>query len=1033
MSRLGLISLLESESGADYFNILPFDDTRKGKKKCNTFLKIEFTLFTCHTNGLHEWLVKDFSVLFEGWETLILPEKVNIDDFRRLRLLLNQFQNNAVWEKALKEYESVEEKYRLYTISKEGRLEERKVKPVCCSERTKYYKAVLRKRIPRVEIAKKFGEFGETLLYDRPISKKQYAVHMPENLIPRKVTKRRNRRKKRITIPANADWKEIGQRMDKVLQKNGYEPSYEKRLDTLNLKSLKNQTEIVFSDIIHILGGLGAGKSTWMVTVTYELVTKKKIKAGFIETSVPNVLKRAEEFRALGLKVATIIGKSDRRRHEQERLSSTNLSIEKVANDHSFEDISSLCLVEALANDETNSSDYPCQRLYRENAPNTALLCPIASHCGIYKQLAMLDQADVWIATPGSLLCSSVPKNLRKDNPSIYELFYEELDIVFVDEADAIQKTFDEQFINDFSLLGDGGYLIEDTVRKVREAIHGLYEPGGDFITTYARKCDALADSARNLFQVILESPKLKRKLKNSIAFKRIWHKKVIEKASKLFSSEIEANKLIKALKAWNENPFRGEKVWEGFPGWIDKIEQFLDRKMDLVSFLGTSKKLSKHEVVEIEGEWRFYLWLCRLEASFAYITNNYPDLLNYVPELDLDLPFTMKRHRLLPHLPTPVLGYKYGYRLVEDSHENKYVFKLIEYSTVGRTLLYRMPDLFMYCGEKKGLAVVLLSGTTLAPLSTHYSLPISYTWLLTSNKKASVLDQEVLPLVDDTGNYIRVSGQPIELREMALRQIATQLPSLINEEWISWKRERGVLLVSNSYRDSLTLIESKHLENENWSFKSLTRDMTYPDVQITHSQLEEVAMETDVLLAPISAMNRGVNLLGSDKKAKYGTAYFLSRPYPPPDDISYILSYIHSIVPNIKENIREKGLKGKEALFEFQRHCNGIFSRMYAKPSFWSSLDDFERSSLAWYLFVPIWQMIGRLVRGGVPARVVYIDKSFTSDSDVSSLLETWYQMFLPHKEEKLYKDLYGPFIDSLEKLIQEEKIKKELEFHDQ
>ncbi|MBA4496314.1 hypothetical protein ACFO25_16800 [Paenactinomyces guangxiensis] len=1034
MSRLGFVPLLEGESGANYFKGLPFDDTKEGKKKRNVFLQTEFTLYTCYINGLQEWPVKDYSALFEGWETLILHTKGNINDFRRLRLLINHFQNNAVWEKALEEYKAVEEKYCLYAIDKEGRLEDRKIAPICCSNRTKYYEAVLRKSIPRVETTKKFAKSGEIHMYDRPTRDEQYFIQISENLAidVKKETKKRTKKKK-VTIPANTDWKKIGQRMDKALQQNGYEPSYTERLKKLNLVPLKQQMEIEFSNLIHILGGLGAGKSTWMVTVTYELVTKKKIKVGFIESSVSNVLKRAEELRALGLRVATIIGKTDRRKHEQERLSSANLSIEDIANDNCFEDISSLCLVEALANDETISNDYPCQRLYRAKAKSTTLLCPMASHCGIYKQQSMLDQADIWIATPGSLLHSSIPKNLRKDNPSIYELFYEELDVVFADEADAIQKMFDEQFINDFSLLGDGGYLIEDSVRKVREAIHGFYEPGGEFITTYARKCDALADSARNLFQVILESPKLKRKLKSTVAFKYLWHQRVLNKVSELFSSEKEEHKFIEVLKTWNECPFREERAWRKHPGWLDKIEQFLDKEIDLYSFSGAPKVLRKHETVQVESEWRFYLWLCRLESSFAYITNNYPDLLSYVPELDLDLPSTMQKYSLLPHLPTPVLGYKYGYRLVEDTDKNRYVFKLVEYSTVGRTLLYRMPDLFMYCGESKGPGVVLLSGTTLAPLPTHYALPTSYSWLLTSNKKATSLEQKVLPLVDNTGKFIRISGQPLELREIALRQVAAQLPSLIEAEILSWNRERGVLLVSNSYDDSLTLIDDQYLEKQSWSFKSLTRKVTHPNVQITRSQLERVAKETDVLLAPISAMNRGVNLLGTDKNAKYGTAFFLSRPYPPPNDISYILSYLHSIVPNITQTIKRQGFVGKKALAELRRKCNTIFSTMYAKPDFWNGLSEFERLSLAWYLFVPIWQMIGRLVRGGVPARVTYIDKSYTSDSDVPSLLETWYQMFLPHKEKELFQDLYGPFIDSLEKLLQEEKSKKELEYHDQ
>ncbi|WP_028776103.1 hypothetical protein [Shimazuella kribbensis] len=1035
MSRLDFIPFLEGISGSNYFKALPFDDTKEGKKKRDVFLQTEFTLFTCYINGLQEWDAEDYSILFEGWERLVLPNKEDIDDFRRLRLLINHFQNKSIWNKALEEYRAVEEKYCLYTISREGRLENRKVDPVCCSSRIKYYQSALQKKILRVETLIEFAKPEERYMYNRPTRDELYSLEIPERLVDDKQTevKKRNKKKK-ITLSANLDWLKIGQKMDKVLQQNGYEPSYVERLKRLNLVSLnQQQMTLDFSNLIHILGRLSAGKSTWMLAVTYELVTKKKIKAGFIESSVANLLKRTEELRALGLRVATIIGKTERQKHEQERLSSPNLSIEDIANDDSFEDISSVCLAEALAGDETINNDYPCQRLYKTKTKSMTLLCPMATHCGIYKQQAMLDKADIWIATPASLLHSSIPKNLRKDNPSIYELFYEELDVVFVDEADAVQKTFDEQFINDLSLFGDGGYLIENFVRKVREAIHGFYEPDGEFITTYARKCDALADSARNLFQVILKSPKLKRKLKSSIAFKHFWYKKIVNKVTKLFSSEKDATKFIEILQTWNEYPYREEKVWRKLPNWLDKIELFLDKKIDLYSFSGVTKILNQYEVVQLESEWRFYLWLCRFEASFAYITNNYPYLLSYVPELNLKLPSTIQKYRLLPHLPTPILGYKYGYRLVEDSNQNGFVFKLIEYSTIGSTLLYRLPDLFMYCGESRGPGVVLLSGTTLAPIPSHYALKTPHTWLLTSNKKVSTLEQKFLPLVDNTGSFIRISGQPPELRKIALRQVATQLPSLIDAEMHSWEKEKGVMLVSNSYEDTLTLIDDQQLEKQKWNFKALARKVTHPNVQITRNQLERIAKETDVLLAPISAMNRGVNLLGTSNEAKYGTVFFLSRPYPPPKDISYILSYLHGRVFNITETIKRQGFVGKDALSELRRRCNAIFSTMYAKPDYWSSLSDTDRLHLAWYLFVPIWQMIGRLIRDGSPARVIYIDKSFTSDIDVPSLLETWYRLFFPHRKNELFQELYGPFIDSLEKMLQVEEGKKELEYHDQ
>ena len=50
------------------------------------------------------------------------------------------------------------------------------------------------------------------------------------------------------------------------------------------------------------------------------------------------------------------------------------------------------------------------------------------------------------------------------------------------------------------------------------------------------------------------------------------------------------------------------------------------------------------------------------------------------------------------------------------------------------------------------------------------------------------------------------------------------------------------------------------------------------------------------------------------------------------------------------------------------------LLSRRYA----YSLLDKDEKSSFAWDQLVVIWQVIGRLVRGGVSARVVFVDAAF-------------------------------------------------------
>ena len=762
--------------------------------------------------------------------------------------------------------------------------------------------------------------------------------------------------------------------MDQIRKDHGHEPvDYAGRMTDMSVKPLSGDEKqpMKFTELMHILGGLGAGKSTWMVAATYELV-RKGGKVGFIESSVANILKRAEELRSLRLSVATIIGTRQRSDHEREHLDRPGLTLDEIAQDSSLSDLSSLCLIEALANDETVNSQYPCQKLYKPRNKDKHYACPLASQCGLYHQLTTLEQADVWIATPASLVSSRIPPQLRSDHPTFYEAFYEALDVVFVDEADALQENFDQSFIRDENLFGDRGHLIENTIRDIRNALHGLYEPGGQFLTQYLRRCDTALDATRCMFQLIKEHPKIQKFLRSRVSFKFQWEYKVKDSLKKWGSSpEIKAFTSI--LESWNPDPsedplWKQNRTRSPDPAWYQKTEDFLDEKINFQELLNLKPTTSaqKTKLRNVEAECRFYLWLCRLESSLKFITDRYPELLSYVDDLKIRLPYSAAKNPLLPYLPTPTLGYRYGYRLVQEENSEQLIMKLIEYNTVGRVLLYRFPDLFQAVGDGSGPAVVLLSGTTLTPRNTHFSLPVYPDWLITSSNKASTITQEFLPLSDPTGRPIRVSGmKPID-RNLALKKMARQLPSIMEAEKTYWKQQRGVLLVTNSYHDSDTIEEAFSRSPSQLQIKSLSRNVKDAELHVTRPRLLEMANKADALITPLSAMNRGVNLVDENRKALFGTALFLSRPYPPPQDIAYILSFIHSRLPHLIQQVRQQNLSGKKALSYFREICHSIFSRMHDKPNFWKSLDKDERLDLAWYLFVPIWQMAGRLVREG-------------------------------------------------------------------
>ena len=119
---------------------------------------------------------------------------------------------------------------------------------------------------------------------------------------------------------------------------------------------------------------------------------------------------------------------------------------------HSLVSISDLCTLKALANDFERNNYYPCKSIQQGDK---TVLCPLANTCGVYKEWTELLDADVWVATTASLINSSIPSIIDPFERTIYEAMYDLLDIIFVDEADAVQKQLDEQFTVEVDAFGN--------------------------------------------------------------------------------------------------------------------------------------------------------------------------------------------------------------------------------------------------------------------------------------------------------------------------------------------------------------------------------------------------------------------------------------------------------------------------------------------------------------------------------------------------------------------------------------------------
>ena len=275
----------------------------------------------------------------------------------------------------------------------------------------------------------------------------------------------------------------------------------------------------------------------------------------------------------------------------------------------------------------------------------------------------------------------------------------------------------------------------------------------------------------------------------------------------------------------------------------------------------------------------------------------------------------------------------------------------------------------------------------------------------------------------------IAVSGiKTLHKREENLKKSVLELESHIENELTYWESNgepRRVLLVVNSYAD-VKVVGAALEGSDKWRnrFRLLSQENKKDEKWYPRTIIEKFhEVDADILVAPMLAISRGYNIMDKDGTgALFGSAYFLIRPYPVPNDLSYFVQVLHGNLPVFLDDIDKENLVYGDAMTKLRTKSRGLFEVMYRKPEFWSLLSEKERIVLAWYTFIPTWQLIGRLLRGGKNARIFYCDAKFhQTNNGTPSLLAYWEKLMINH-ENPLFNSLYGPFKNSIQEAMKEE-----------
>ncbi|MFE9570405.1 signal recognition particle [Streptomyces sp. NPDC006692] len=389
--------------------------------------------------------------------------------------------------------------------------------------------------------------------------------------------------------------------------------------------------------------------------------------------------------------------------------------------------------------------------------------------------------------------------------------------------------------------------------------------------------------------------------------------------------------------------------------------------------------------------------------------------------------------------------------------------------SGVGRELLLGLPDMPLV-DDRPGPHVLLMSATSWAGTSTRYHVHAEVGAILRPRKEEveAVLRSEFRKEFlywPGTSTPLRLSGSDPQLRPQVLTQMLHQLAvpdrslagskSLLELELedIEDPDRRRVLLLVGSYVEAkraaeylnavpewngrVTLLVSDDADLDN-AWTALPRD---PAVHtLRRGDVASFARTGgEILVAPLLAVERGHNIVVSGGKAAIGSVYFLARPHPRPDDIALAIHAVNDWavrqVRGPQQEFRQRALAAGSpdaAGLAFRREARKKWNRFLTRQFAWTSLPAEEKEAFTWDQLVVMWQVIGRLVRGGVPARVVFVDAAFSPreaglnaiDTPTTGLLASMREVLAPYfiadsaassLDRSLVRALYEPLYCAL------------------
>lgn len=1022
------------------------------------------------------------------------------------RYLLNEFRSPTRWGRALKQYQEAPERLRCFELDAELQCFVARAVSIR-SSRLECYDRVLRQPLTHRRREVQWASSEDVEFVERS---RFTGVHIPPELAqPAPDEHSIDGIGKNERAPLVALWAELVETarwMDATLSERGLPPgSWERRLARVRLElrdsegSLQVSDRLAISRLLHLIGMVSSGKSTLM-DVLAVWATRRGLHITLVVGDVISALDRCQLFVHLGLSVAPILGGSNRRQHAERlhRMIASQHGRPPLDISHvGFRWLSTACPLDGVrgAMRPLETGAQPCLQLFPVEGADRAvaagvtegLACPVYGGCPHHQAQRDLVGASIWVATPASLIYTRVAPQLCAERLRFLELVYRRSDLVIIDEADQVQVQLDSIFNPSQTLVSRGqdawlGRLQQEVVTRLNQ--EGRGQLGEECVDVWCLGHDVAQSATSRLYARLLRNEHLRRWVQRGNYFTE-WTL-LLEVARDLSGADGGPEpgpgyaQLLQQVAAFIEDPLNergthplGDVALHLVTG-TDQAQSRQRLRGWIEGNLGEGVTLSAEELVEQTERLEFGLLVAVLQNRLARVLREWRQV---EEPLGLENAGSLLFHRppedYAPALPEPPMGQALAFHYVEGSDPGRPgELRFFRCRAVGRWIILHFPELFLADGLV-GPHTLLLSGTSWAGTSPSYHVQAPVGGVLRApNEEVRAIEAsrfEFMPFYDRETKPIRVSGLRGEDRAAALQAILAKLSrrdgfggaSLleIERERLPEGRRRVLLLVG-SYTEAKAASDFLRTARPEWG--SQMRCLVPDDIHFNHSwhdaSVDAATLRRGVvhqfagtgawiLIAPLLAIERGHNILTETGEcAAIGAAYFLVRPHPRPDDISFAIHSINRWAIERYADLQwlQRGNEGAPLNFDragqaFRCRAQRRWRELLSLPMRYSTLPDEDRDALTWSQLVTIWQVIGRLVRGGSPARVYFVDAAFacrTADNTDepeqahSSLLVGMKHVLRPYfipnpqpasqltHDRSLVHTLYGPLYAALERM---------------